>query len=576
MAELLGALNGLDAVQVVLLDDQLAHADWAGAGHDDLLLPLEDLRALAERLRFQPAASTGAPDGARPPGLEALLAEGRGFVGLPLRGFDGLRGYVLGRTVAGARDLCGAIDASLTLSGIAAAALSRLDERLRSAEHDRALALAGALLVHGRLRDDGQRRLDPGTRIERLVGHVGRSAGAADPLLALAHPDDADAARRAVDVLRTTGESTIEYRVVREDGRTAHLRERAWLEPRRGPGAFVAIVVDASPEQETASRLRDAEEMNRSVIETMTEGVVVQDALGRIVSWNASAERILGLSADELAGRTSIDPRWRAVRPDGSHFAGEEHPAMVTLRTGLPQRDVPMGIWGIDGQLRWISVSTEPRWRFGEPTPHGVVATFADVTEARATAVRLRDRIAELEMSAGVDAQTGLANAASLRAAAAAAIGAAAARGRSAALVVIDIDGLDDVNDLSGWEAGDDALRTVAAAVLATAPPDARVGRMGGDELAVLLDDAGELHAVAEALRAAVAGAGLRAGSRPLTACVGAAPAGRGKGAGDLLGAAHAALRRAKRAGLDRCEVIAQDGATASVRFPSAAPPPGA
>ena len=46
-----------------------------------------------------------------------------------------------------------------------------------------------------------------------------------------------------------------------------------------------------------------------------------------------------------MIGVSSLDPRWRAIHEDGSPFPGEEHPAMVTLRTGRPQEGVLMGVY---------------------------------------------------------------------------------------------------------------------------------------------------------------------------------------------------------------------------------------
>jgi hypothetical protein len=57
----------------------------------------------------------------------------------------------------------------------------------------------------------------------------------------------------------------------------------------------------------------------------------------------AAACRILGLDADQMAGRSSLNPRWRSVHEDGSSFPGDAHPAMATLRTGQPSRGVVMG-----------------------------------------------------------------------------------------------------------------------------------------------------------------------------------------------------------------------------------------
>lgn len=82
-----------------------------------------------------------------------------------------------------------------------------------------------------------------------------------------------------------------------------------------------------------------------ALFHTTLVGVVYQKATGEIVAANPAAEDILGLSADELAGRRSTDPRWRAVREDGSEFAGDQHPSMQALRTRLPVRNAIMGIY---------------------------------------------------------------------------------------------------------------------------------------------------------------------------------------------------------------------------------------
>src|SRR4051794_28169710 len=85
------------------------------------------------------------------------------------------------------------------------------------------------------------------------------------------------------------------------------------------------------------------DELYRPVVAAMREGVVVQDANGAIIACNASAERILGLTADHLTGLTSLDPRWRAVDENGLPIPGEQHPAIITQRTGQPQSNVVMG-----------------------------------------------------------------------------------------------------------------------------------------------------------------------------------------------------------------------------------------
>lgn len=125
-----------------------------------------------------------------------------------------------------------------------------------------------------------------------------------------------------------------------------------------------------------------------SLFDVMAEGVVVQNQLGEIVSCNAAAATILGLSEDQLRGRTSIDPRWRSVRENGTAFPGAEHPAMHTIRTGERQRNVVMGVHTPDGRLTWISINSLPS-RVHASVVEEVVTSFHDITPIKVAAERM-------------------------------------------------------------------------------------------------------------------------------------------------------------------------------------------
>lgn len=138
-----------------------------------------------------------------------------------------------------------------------------------------------------------------------------------------------------------------------------------------------------------------SEERFSAIFDGMTEGVVFQNADGCIELCNQSAASMLGLSFDEMRGRTSIDPRWRAIHEDGSPFPGETHPAMVTLHSGEPQTGVIMGVHKPDGSLTWISINSRAVVQGGKRT--AVVTTFTDVTAATATREALEQTRADLQ-----------------------------------------------------------------------------------------------------------------------------------------------------------------------------------
>ncbi|MFQ4140076.1 PAS domain S-box protein [Nodosilinea sp. PGN35] len=183
----------------------------------------------------------------------------------------------------------------------------------------------------------------------------------------------------------------------------------------------VASVSDITQQKQSETTLQASEERYRSVIETVAEGIVLQHADGTIFTCNASAEKILGLTAEQMMGRTSLDPRWAATYEDGSPFVGEQHPAMITLRTGEPQSNVVMGVHKPDGSFTWISINTRPLFHPNDAKPFAVVASFSNITERKlAEAERaqlIREQAARLDAEAGqfrsallVDISTALAS----------------------------------------------------------------------------------------------------------------------------------------------------------------------
>lgn len=135
--------------------------------------------------------------------------------------------------------------------------------------------------------------------------------------------------------------------------------------------------------------LETALEQSKAAYEALfvntVHGVVHQCASGEVIAANPAAERILGLSLDQMTGRTSMDPRWHATKEDGSNFPGSEHPAMIALQTNEVVQDVLMGVFNPQlDEYRWININAVPETRPGETAPFQVFVTFEDVTERRA------------------------------------------------------------------------------------------------------------------------------------------------------------------------------------------------
>ncbi|QIE55910.1 diguanylate cyclase [Pikeienuella piscinae] len=135
--------------------------------------------------------------------------------------------------------------------------------------------------------------------------------------------------------------------------------------------------------------------------------------------------------------------------------------------------------------------------------------------------------------------------------------------GAPLAALVFDLDRFKDVNDAHGHAAGDEALRAFAHRLRAGVRGADLVARTGGEEFAVILQNARQTEALAaaERVRAAVSGSPVAVAGDALaqiTVSIGVAslrPHDEGPAA--LLWRADAALRAAKREGRDRVRVDA-------------------
>jgi putative two-component system response regulator len=229
---------------------------------------------------------------------------------------------------------------------------------------------------------DGAQRLFGYAR-EEIVGRI---------VLGLSPPDLAAGARELLAAMQA-GKPVQRQDTERltKDGRRLRLRismSPIWSHDGTFAGA-VAIYSDLSEQRRTEEALRASERRYHSVVEALVEGVVMRDADGRVVASNKSAERILGLKSDELHRTTQKQPPVSLIHEDGSPFLHDELPTVVSMRSGVAQRGILMGVDRADGPIRWMSMNTSAVIHPGAQAPYPTVASFADVTELRETLAEL-------------------------------------------------------------------------------------------------------------------------------------------------------------------------------------------
>jgi diguanylate cyclase (GGDEF)-like protein len=183
-------------------------------------------------------------------------------------------------------------------------------------------------------------------------------------------------------------------------------------------------------------------------------------------------------------------------------------------------------------------------------------ALRSDIRRREQVETQLRERELELQQIALHDPLTGLANRAGLDARLAETVG----RDTHTALLLIDLDGFKQVNDVYGHAAGDTMLTDFGRILRASVRTGDVIGRLGGDEFVVLITDLpDEASAVttAERILAGAASAAVFLGDDTLTiqASIGVATSHPGDTPQDLMRRADLAMYRAKHLGTHGVQV---------------------
>ena len=134
--------------------------------------------------------------------------------------------------------------------------------------------------------------------------------------------------------------------------------------------------------------LAASEQRFRSLYGSVACGVLVLSASGVIIQVNPTGEQIIGLSAEEMRGKTP-DQLWRAYNEDGSEQAGVDRVGPVVLRSRQPLH-VTLRIVLPTGRERWLLLDAIPVIGPDDQALQ-VVASFLDITERKQVEEALRE-----------------------------------------------------------------------------------------------------------------------------------------------------------------------------------------
>jgi diguanylate cyclase (GGDEF)-like protein/PAS domain S-box-containing protein len=231
-----------------------------------------------------------------------------------------------------------------------------------------------------------------------------------------------------------------------------------------------------------------------AVIDELADGLVVVDLEGRLRDFNAAACGAFPALDDDAVGRPVEEVL--AIHPamlDGLRREAEAAGSgLEVVPGGIVRADVSV-MMPSDGARRDFNLSLTPvRSRGRRVVGHALL--LHDVTES----VRLLERLSELQAR---DELTGLLSAREWRTEAAVELLRARRYGYGVGMLLLDLDQLGHVNETCGTAAGDAILQAVAGACRKTQRPFDIVGRVGNDEIAVLMPHNTPEEAAAAAAR---------------------------------------------------------------------------
>lgn len=237
---------------------------------------------------------------------------------------------------------------------------------------------------------------------------------------------------------------------------------------------FVRWCINRQPH--AARRIAELERlrMAAAVYDSTREGVLVTDRFGRIVHVNPAFVGITGYTVEQVLGQNP------------NKFKSGHHPPEFYRQ--MFQTLEQTGKWSGEIWNRRKSGEIYPQWQTiqvvhddcGDISHY--VAVFSDLS-----AIRQSEQ--ELARLAHHDPLTGLPNRLLFNARAERALNTARANRQGCALLVIDLDWFQQVNDSFGHALGDLLLKTVVRRLQPLCHPGLTLARLGGDEFALLAED---------------------------------------------------------------------------------------
>ncbi|HUP95214.1 MAG TPA: EAL domain-containing protein [Burkholderiales bacterium] len=260
-------------------------------------------------------------------------------------------------------------------------------------------------------------------------------------------------------------------------GRTVREPDDALLEV---SGALASQIGQFIKRKQAEESLQENEQQLRAMFENADVGIAVTALDLRYLRVNDKYCNIVGYTREEL-----LEMRVSDVNLE------ENIGSMIELRDRMVRGELPSATTEKeqrrkDGSLVWVSLATS-LVRASDGAPRYFIAVIQDISEARHAAAALKESEEQFRQLAHYDILTQLPNRALFYDRLAHGLAQAKRNKLTLAVMFIDVDRFKNVNDTFGHAAGDLLLKQVADRLSGCVRGEDTVGRLSGDEFAIVL-----------------------------------------------------------------------------------------
>ncbi len=145
----------------------------------------------------------------------------------------------------------------------------------------------------------------------------------------------------------------------------------------------IQLEKELTERKRTEEALLESEKKYRYLIQKVQTAIVLHDGQGQLLDSNPLAHELLGLSEDQLLGKSLIDPEWHFLREDGTIMPVAEYPVSMVLSSQRALRGYVTGICRPDkDDISWVFVNAEPEYDDSGKVAL-VIVSFVDITDRR-------------------------------------------------------------------------------------------------------------------------------------------------------------------------------------------------